>query len=152
MLGINVTINAASELSSKGQEASWVHAAGSSEMEEEAIDSTDAEQADLGSEELTRLRTTAAPSGRSSWDSLALQALGFQDFAARELEDHKDHTGEGNWRKKEGLENSGDQLDERINLKTNNPEEQVKNKKRGNGTEVNLFLTCGVGTEVNRPK
>ncbi len=131
MLNIDTIGNAATELSSLGPEPPLVRAVGGKVNEEEASDSTDAEHADLGAEELLRLRGPADPTGRASWDSLALRALGFQDFEAREYAISKGFTDEGILQKKEGLKDTGDQLDDGNNLETKHPEEQVKNKNKG---------------------
>ncbi len=138
MLGGDATTIAAVELSSMGPEASQVHAAINEEKDEDTADSTDAEQAELDMDELAGLRAAAEPTGRSSWDVLALQALGIQDFGTKEFESTENVTGGGNQQKTDGPALLGDQFGKLSNLTTDDPVGQVKKKR--NGTEVNQFL------------
>ncbi len=84
MLNIPQNDDAATELSRQGSELPLVRADGYKEMDDDAVGSTDGQQAELGIEELLRLKGSADSAGQqSSWDSLALRALGLQELGVR---------------------------------------------------------------------
>ncbi len=135
MLGIPQKGETAAELSRRGSGLPLVRADGYQEEEEEVSnDSTDAEQAELGTEELLRLQGSADAAGQASWDSLALRALGFQELGIGT------YSGATGTTKSEGNIGFGTAGRNKNGIGTGTPQEIETRAKSDDASKENRFL------------
>ncbi len=134
MLGIPQKGETAAELSQRGSGLPLVRADRYQEEEEVSNDSTDAEQAELGTEELLRLQGSADAAGQASWDSLALRALGFQELGIGT------YSGSAGTTKSEGNIGFGTAGRNKNCIGTGTPQEIETRAKSDDASKENLFL------------